>query len=80
MLDTILNGMEVAILKATTIGSFESYKIDTGQTKNEVQYRSLKELQMAYQSMLTTQQMLYTRLNAERQGRIHRMIDGKNFI
>jgi len=80
MLDTILNGMEAAILKATTTGQFQSYKIDTGQTKNEIMYRSLAELQKAYRDMLLTQQMLYTRLNANRQGRVFRNVDGKNFL
>lgn len=80
MLDTILNGMETAILKATTTGQFEEYKLDTGQTKNEVRYRSIKELSEAYASLLKIQQMLLGRLNANRQGRVIRMVDGKNFI
>lgn len=80
MLDTILNGMETAILKATTTGQFALYRLDTGQTKNEVQYRSLNELQLAYAGVLKIQQMLLTRINANRQGRVIRMVDGKNFI
>ncbi len=80
MLDQILNGMETAMLTATSTGQFESYKIDTGQTKNEVIYRSLPELQKAYQALLQTQQFLYARLNINRQGRITRLVDGKNFI
>lgn len=80
MLDSILTGMETALLKATTTGHFEEYKLDTGQTKNEVRYRSINELQLAYASLLKIQQMLYTRLNANRQGRVIRMVDGKNFI
>ncbi len=80
MLDTILNGMETVILKATTTGQFELYRLDTGQTKNEVQYRSINELQLAYASILKIQQMLLTRINANRQGRVIRLVDGKNFI
>ena len=79
-IDAILNGMEIAILKATTTGQFEEYKIDTGQTKNEVRYRSLNELNLAYSKLLETQQMLYARYNANRQGRVLRLVDGKNFI
>lgn len=80
MLDTILTGMESAMLKATTTGQFELYRLDTGQTKNEVQYRNINELQLAYANLLKIQQMLLTRLNANRQGRVIRMVDGKNFI
>jgi hypothetical protein len=80
MIDTILTGMETAMLTATTTGQFEEYKLDTGQTKNEVRYRSIGELQKAYEGLLKIQQMLLTRINASRQGRVIRMVDGKNFI
>lgn len=80
MLDTILNGVETALITAATTGQFESYRLDTGQTKNEVTYRSLTELQVAYAALLKTQQMLYARYNINRQGRIQRLIDNKNFI
>jgi len=80
MLDTILSGMETAMLKATSTGQFEEYKVDTGQTKNEVRYRSIGELSEAYKNLLKIQEMLYTRINARRQGRIMRMVDGKNFM
>lgn len=80
MLDTILTGMETAMLKSTTTGQFELYRLDTGQTKNEVQYRSIDELTAAYASLLKIQQMLLTRINANRQGRVIRMVDGRNFM
>ena len=79
-LDAILNGMEIAMLKATSTGTFEEYKLDTGQTKNEVRYRSVEELNLAYTKLLDTQQMLYARLNANRQGRTIRLVDGRNFL
>ena len=80
MVDSILNGMETAMLKATTTGQFEEYKLDTGQTKNEVRYRSMGELQKAYESLLNTQQILYVRLNRNNQGSMYRAVDGENFI
>lgn len=80
MVGQILDGMETAMLKATTTGQFEEYKLDTGQTKNEVRYRSMGELQKAYQDLLNVQQILYVRLNRNRQGSIYRGVDGKNFI
>jgi len=80
MLDTILNGMETALLTASTTGQFTSYKIDTGQTKTEVVYSSITELQNSYDGLLGTQQRLLARLNNNRQGRIFRLSDGSNFI
>ena len=80
MLDTILNGMETAILRASTTGEFDLYRIDTGQTKNEVTYRSIGELTSGYAALIKVQQMFYARLNNNKQGRIHRLVGNKNFI
>jgi len=80
MLDSILNGMELAMVKAASTGEFTSYSIDTGQTKNSVQYRSLTELQMSYEKLLKTQQFLYARLNNNRVGRVIRLVPNQNFI
>jgi hypothetical protein len=79
-LDAILNGMELALLKATTTGHFEEYKLDTGQTKNEIRYSTLGSLQDAYRNMLTTQQMLYARFNRNNSSGVIRLVDGKNFM
>lgn len=80
MLDTILSGMETTMVKAAATGRFGLYRLDTGQTKNEVTYRSIDELRIAYEGLLKVQQMLYARLNANRQGRVIRMVPGQNFI
>lgn len=80
VLNTILDGMETAILKATTTGQFEEYSLDTGQTKNSVRYRNITELQMAYQALLKTQDMLYARINNNRIGRVIRLVPNQNFI
>jgi hypothetical protein len=80
MIDTILTGMLVAITTANLSGQFESYKLDTGQTKNEVTYRSITELQKAYEGMFKTKQMVISQLNINRQGRMLRLVDGRNFI
>lgn len=79
MIDQMLNGMEAAILKATTTGQFSQYRLDTGQTKNEVWYRSMTELQNAYQALLQTQEMLRQRLNNNRVGRVIRLVPNHNF-
>ena len=80
MVKLIMAGMRAAMLKATTTGHFEEYKLDTGQTKNEVRYRSLSELEESYTKMVRLRNLLLADLNANRQGRTIRLVDGKNFI
>lgn len=81
MVDTILSGMETAMSAAAEGAQFEEYKLDTGQTKNEVRYRSMEELTRAYEAMLLLQDKLYTRLNRRRQGGGSvRLVPNNNFI
>jgi hypothetical protein len=80
MIDMILMNMLVAINTATASVTFEEYSLDTGQTKNAVKYRSMSELQSAYRSMFETRRMVQSQLNINRQGRIVRLVDGRNFI
>lgn len=80
LIDVILVGMLSAIVNATATGEFDEYKLDTGQTKNEVRYRSLSDLQDAYQKMFQTKQLVLAQMNYGRTGRIFRLVDGKNFI
>lgn len=77
--NAMLAGMRIAIIKAITTSKFEEYKLDTGQTKNEVRYRSLTELEAAYEGLIKLRKLLYSDLNATRQGRVQRLVDGKNF-
>lgn len=79
MLDTILNGMESALLTATTTGQFEEYMLDTGQTKSNIRYRTLTELQKSYEALFKMQQNMLNRLNFQINGRSRRLVDGKNF-
>lgn len=80
LIDTILKGMLQAIINATTTGEFQEYKLYTGQTQNEVRYRSLTELQQAYEKMFKIQQYIEAQLGYKKTGRIFRLVDGKNFI
>lgn len=79
MLDRILTGMENAMLNATTTGQFQEYKIDTGQTRNEVVYRSLNELELSYRKLLRLQDFLYARINNNRIGRVIRLVSNNNY-
>ncbi len=79
LIETILMNMLAAINQATITGTWEEYKLDTGQTRSEIRYRSLKELQEAFQAMSKTRRMLLNELNFNRTGRQFRLVDGKNF-
>lgn len=79
LVEQILMNMLVAINTATSTGTFEEYKLDTGQTKSEIRYRSLLDLQRGYAAMLATYQQLNNLLNYNRTGRQFRLVDGKNF-
>lgn len=80
MLNTILNGMESAMLKASTTGQFQEYKLDTGQTISEIRYRSLTELTKMYDALLELQQKLMARIDNNNMGRVLRAVPGQNFI
>lgn len=80
MVDIILNNLEIAIADAATSGKFESYKLDTGQTKNEVIYRSIAELNKAHEGLFQMQLKMIARLNNNKSGRVMRMVDEKQFI
>ncbi len=79
LVEQILMNMLAAINTATLTGTFEEYKLDTGQTKSEIRYRSLTELQKSYAAMLATWQQLNHLINYNRTGRQFRLVDGKNF-
>lgn len=80
LINTIVINMLTAINAAALSGTFEEYKLDTGQTRTEIRYRSLEELQKAYLTMSNTRQMILAELNNNKTGRITRLIDSKNFI
>lgn len=79
MIETILMSMLVAINTATTTGQFEEYKLDTGQTKSEIRYRDLVQLQKAYAAMFQSWQMVNNALGYRRTGRMFRNVPGVNF-
>lgn len=79
MIDMILINMLTAINTATTTGQFQEYKLDTGQTKSEVRYRSLLELQKAFQGMSKTKEMIMAELNKNKTGRVASLVGAKNF-
>lgn len=79
MIDTILVSMLSAISSATVSGQFAEYKLDTGQTKTEIKYTNLAELQKSYAAMFRTRQMVQAQLNYNKTGRVFSVIPSKNF-
>lgn len=79
MLELILMNMLVAINTATTTGQFEEYKLDTGQTKSEIRYRDLLQLQKAYAALFQSYQTLINAIGYNRTGRMVRGVPGVNF-
>lgn len=78
MIRLILSNMEIAMSAGAT--EFEEYKLDTGQTKNEVRYKSMAELSKSYEVLLDLEQKILSRIGYNKTGRIYRLVDGKNFI
>lgn len=78
LLELILMNMLGAINIATQTGQFEEYKLDTGQTKSEIRYRDLKQLQSAYTALFQSYQTLTNALGYNRTGRMFRGIPGRN--
>lgn len=78
-LETILDQMLTSIEKATKTGHFDEYKLDTGQTRTEIKYRSMNELVSAYNVLVMRLDREYAKLEAKHNGRVFRLVDGKNF-
>lgn len=79
MLESILDGMSDAMLTATATGHFEEYKVDTGQNRVEIKYRSINELISAYDVLSRRLDREYSKLQDRSRGRIMRLVDSKNF-
>lgn len=79
LLELILMNMLTAINTAAQTGQFEEYKLDTGQTKSEIRYRDLFQLQKAYQALFMSYRTLTNELEMLRTGRSVRLVNSKNF-
>jgi hypothetical protein len=57
------------------ISNMSEYSLDDGQTKIKTVYRSLNDINLAIRTLEQELQMCYNQLN----GRMTRLVDGKNF-
>jgi hypothetical protein len=61
--DTIISGMESAILRATESGEYAEYEMDDGQMKVRAKYRSASDMARALDTILKLRQRYVTKYN-----------------
>lgn len=79
VMEAIASKMLDAMDAAASTGQFESYKLDTGQTRTEITYRSLAELANAYNILIMRIDRERVKADAKCHGRVFRLVDGRNF-
>jgi hypothetical protein len=75
-MDAIISALETTALKAAGTDNISEYQLDDGQTKIRTMYRGASAVFRAIQDFERLRQMYVNRLN----GRMVRLVDGKNFI
>lgn len=75
-LDAIIDALLTTVLKSAENGDVQEYWLNDGQTQIKTSYRSAKEVLDAVNVFERTKQIYVNRLN----GRVMRLVDGKNFI
>ena len=76
-INTILKGLKNAMASAASGVLHEAYSLDTGQTKVNTTYRSLKDITDA---ILFFEQRKHITLADLNKSRVMRLVDGRNFI
>lgn len=74
-LDVIIAALYGTALKSVATGNFVRYQIDTGQTKQDVEYSTMSQVTEAIQDYEKLRSMLVNKL----QPRVIRLMDSKNF-
>ena len=76
-LDNVISILEAQLLIPASAGNdnISEYQLNDGQTIIREVYRGTKGITMALESMEILKQKYVNRLN----GRVHRLVDGKNF-
>lgn len=74
-LDVIIASLYDTALKSVATGNFVRYQIDTGQTKQDVEYSTTDSIIKAIQGYEKLRSMLVVKL----QPRVVRLMDSKNF-
>jgi len=74
-IQAIIDALIVTATKAAGTANFNEYYLDDGQTKIQTRYRDVADIFQAINAFERLKQMYVNRLN----GRMIRMVDGKNF-
>jgi hypothetical protein len=74
-IDAIIDALLLSAAKAATGENITEYSLDDGQTKIKTIRRSSKEIEASIMAFQRLKQLYINQLN----GRVVRMIDGKNF-
>jgi hypothetical protein len=76
-LTLVLNNMQTLMLDKDDT---KIYELDTSQTRVQKTYASYVEINNAYEKIYAMRKRMLTELNYNANGRITRLVDGKNFI
>jgi hypothetical protein len=79
-LDVIILALMTAMEKAALTGQFEEYRIDDGQVKIETIYRDINALSKSLDFLELQRERYLNKLFTRNNGRITRLVDGRNFI
>jgi len=74
-IDAIITALETSALKSAATGNLDEYWLDDGQTRIKTIYRSVDDVADGIVAFMKIRQIYVNRLN----GRVVRMVDGKNF-
>jgi predicted nucleotidyltransferase len=75
----IIAGLENMMIIAASTGNFDEYSLDDGQTKIRTKYRDAAAIAKSLADFDALQQRLLARLNNNKNGRVTRFMDSKNF-
>lgn len=78
-INTILDNMQTAMIAGALTSNKQEYRLDDGQTKIEVVYRDFNALSASYKQLLEVKEMILQTMNNNKNGRVVRRIDSKNF-
>lgn len=75
-MDAVILALQSTALRAAANEDIQEYWLDDGQTKIKTYYKSVEAIMRSIKAFETLKEMYVNKLN----GRVVRLVDGKNFI
>jgi hypothetical protein len=75
----VIAALDNMMITAATTGNYDEYSLDDGQTKIRTKYRDINAIANSIDKFDLILQKLYARLNNNKNGRMIRLVDTKNF-